>query len=96
MPRKREQITVPLTPQAKSLIERRLATGLYASAEEVIYEGLRMVDHAWAAKDEPASARLARSHDQARSGNTIDGELAFARLERRLRERTKVAHRKSA
>ena len=85
-------MNINLTPELEDLVRRRVSSGLYNSASEVIREALRLME----ARDQLQSAKL----DQLRQdiGEGIDsgsaGELDLEVLKRRGRAR--LAERRSA
>ena len=76
-------MNVHLTPELKELVEKEVASGHYASASEVIREGLRLLieDRRWR---EEARRKIASSLAQAKAGQLVDGEEAFERLKKRV------------
>ena len=57
-------INVNLTPQLEKLIHSKVASGLYASASEVVREALRLMDE----QDRLREAKLAQSRSDVRQG----------------------------
>ncbi len=85
-------MNVSLTKEQEELVNQRVASGRYASASEVIREGLRLLE----ARDEERSARLeglraqvAAGIAQANGGDLIDGETAVAEVRKRVNSRRK-------
>lgn len=79
-------MNVALTPELEALIRRKLATGMYKNAAEVVREGLRLL----AEEDEwKADVRRKIEHGmkQLRAGQVVDGEKAVDRVLRDLRNR---------
>lgn len=76
-------VNVHLTPELKKLVEDEVASGKYASASEVVREGLRLLieDRKWR---EEARAKLAEGLAQVKAGQLVDGEEAVARLRKRI------------
>jgi len=81
-------MNVHLTPELKKLVEQEVASGQYASASEVIREGLRLLveERRWR---EEIRRKIAEGVAQAKAGQLVDGEEAFERLRKRV-----DAHRK--
>lgn len=78
-------MNVHLTPELKKLVQDKVSTGNYASASEVIREGLRLLieDRKW--RDD-ARAKLAEGLAQAKAGKLVDGAKAVSRLRKRIDE----------
>lgn len=76
-------MNVHLTPELRKLVDDEVASGKYASASEVIREGLRLLleDRLWR---QEARAKLAEGLAQVRQGRLIDGNEAIERLQHRL------------
>jgi len=81
-------MNVHLTPELKKLVEEEVASGQYASASEVIREGLRLLveERRWR---EEVRRKIAEGMAQAKAGQLVDGDEAFGRLGKRV-----DAHRK--
>ena len=76
-------MNVNLTPELERLVHRRLKTGLYNSASEVVREALRLMD----AHDRARDAQLARFQARLDSGlaslgrgESVDGERFMSKL----------------
>ena len=81
-------MNISLTPKLEDLVNKKVASGLYGSASEVIREGLRLLDE----QDRLRGARLQALRDkidkgleQLDRGEAIPGEKVF----RDLREKSK-------
>jgi len=76
-------MNVHLTAELKKLVEQEVASGHYASASEVIREGLRLLieDRRWR---EEVRGKIAAGVAQAKAGQLVDGEQAFERLRKRV------------
>ena len=90
-------MNIHLTPELQSLIRRKLATGRYSSASEVVREGLRLL----AEDDEMkthARRKIAEGLADLEAGRVVDGEKAVAEILHRLqtRRRRPKAGRRSA
>ena len=79
-------MNISLTPELERLVDDKVKTGRYASASEVIREGLRLLEE----QDEAKQLRLAevrrkidRGIDQLDRGLGIPGPEARARLRQR-------------
>ena len=67
-------------------MQKRLATGAFASAEEVFRRALEILDaeESWTEEDRQAlNAKIARGLEQLDRGEGIQGEEARARLQKR-------------
>jgi antitoxin ParD1/3/4 len=76
-------MNVHLTPELKKLVEQEVASGQYASASEVIREGLRLLveERRWR---EEIRRKIAEGVAQAKAGQLVDGEKAFEKLRKRV------------
>ncbi len=86
-------MNVALTPEFEDLIRRKLATGRYKNAAEVVREGLRLLaeEDEWKAE---VRRKLAEGMAQLRAGQVVDGEQALSEVVRNLRGRGRPAKRK--
>lgn len=86
-----EKLSVTVPPEMTALIRLRIEEGAYASASEIVREGLRL----WREREEERQAAVAAIRgsleESARSGAPIPMDEAFDRVEERLRERFKDA-----
>jgi len=82
-------MNVALTPELESLIRRKVASGMYKNAAEVVREGLRLLaeEDAWKAD---VRRRIQEGVKQVRAGQVVDGEKALDGIVRRLRRRGKA------
>jgi antitoxin ParD1/3/4 len=79
-------MNVALTPELEELIRRKLASGMYKNAAEVVREGLRLL----AEEDEWKAAvrrKIAAGMAQLRAGDVVDGEKAVDEVVQGLRRR---------
>lgn len=83
-------MNVSLTRKQEQLIQKKLSSGMYASASEVVREGLRLLEE----RDQIKSARLTELHAEIRkgledleSGRIIDGSVAVRSVRRRIRRK---------
>ena len=79
-------MNVALTPEFEELIRRKLATGLYKNAAEVVREGLRLLaeEDEWKAE---VRRKIAEGMAQLRAGQVVDGEQAVHEVVKDLRRR---------
>lgn len=78
-------MNVSLTPQLEAFVKKKLDSGLYYSASEVIRDGLRLLEE----KDRIKEMKLASLKKEIQlglnsldRGEGIDGEEAFAEIDR--------------
>ena len=79
-----------LSPELESLIQQKVATGGYASAEEVVREALRLLDEREAETPEwkaSVRAKIEEAWLSVQEGQVIDGDEAMAMLHREIDER---------
>ncbi len=76
-------MNVSLTPTLEKLVQKKVNTGLYNSASEVVREALRLMDK----KDKLSSLKLkelkkdlAIGIEQANQGKLLDGKEVFKKL----------------
>lgn len=83
-------MNVSLTPEFEQLIRRKLDSGLYKNASEVVREGLRLLaqEDEWRAD---VRRKIADGMAQARAGELVDGDEARERLHKRIDNRRKRA-----
>src|ERR1022692_1869981 len=79
-------MNVSLTPQLEKLVTRKVESGLYQSASEVIREGLRLLDD----QDRRREVQLGEAREKIQAGlaqldrgEGIPGDQAYARMKRR-------------
>ena len=79
-------MNVALTPELEGLIRRKLATGMYKNAAEVVREGLRLLaeEDEWKAD---VRRKIRHGMKQLRAGQVVDGEKAVDEVVRGLRKR---------
>jgi antitoxin ParD1/3/4 len=81
-------MNVSLTPELEQLIHKKVESGLYLSASEVVREALRLLeerDRANAMKLEGLRKEIQIGLDQADRGELIDGPEAFQKLRTKVR-----------
>jgi len=77
-------MNVSLTPKLEQLVHRKVQTGRYTSASEVVREALRLMEErdrleAW--RRQELRAQIAAGLASLRAGRDEDGEAVFDRLE---------------
>jgi antitoxin ParD1/3/4 len=82
-------MNVALTPELEELIRRKLASGLYKNASEVVREGLRLLAEEDAWKTE-ARHKVSIGMIQLRRGQIVEGERAINEVVKSLRRRAKA------
>jgi antitoxin ParD1/3/4 len=82
------QITVTLPPELEAFVEERVASGRFATAGEVVREGLRLLER----REQEREAVLTELRqeieigvDQAKAGRLNDGKAFFEQLRQKLR-----------
>jgi antitoxin ParD1/3/4 len=86
----RTTMNVSITPQMERFVARRVRSGRYQSASEVVREGLRLLEERELAREaivEDLRQRIASGMAQARRGELSDGEAFFDLLEKQDRRR---------
>ncbi len=95
---KRQTKNISLTPYFERLVDKRVASGRYGSASEVVREGLRLLeerDRTREAAFKKVKRKVAVGLAQARGGKLLDGDAVFDELLRKL-PRTKPVRRRGA
>jgi antitoxin ParD1/3/4 len=83
-------MNVSLTEELESFVQRRVASGLYSTASEVIREALRLLadqDKLREMRLDELRKEIAKGMASAEAGRLVDGEEAMARILGELRER---------
>jgi antitoxin ParD1/3/4 len=79
-------MNVSLTPELEKFVDRKVESGLYNNASEVVREGLRLLKE----HDEIRLKwrdQIERGWHQAQRGELVDGNEVFDRLDKRLTAR---------
>lgn len=84
-------MNVSLTPKLEKYIQKKVRSGRYTSASEVMREALRLLERAEERERELREFRteLDRGIAEADAGITLDGEEVFAKLREKSRPRRK-------
>lgn len=87
-------MNVSLTPKLEKYIQKKVESGRYTSASEVVREALRLLEAEEVRERELREFRamLDRGLAEADAGLTLDGEEVFAKL----REKSRLRRKKSA
>ena len=81
-------MNVSLTPELERLIHKKVESGLYLSASEVVREALRLLeerDMVQALKHEELRREIQIGIDQAGRGELLDGSEVFEKLRTKVR-----------
>jgi antitoxin ParD1/3/4 len=84
-------MNVSLTPELETLIHKKVESGLYLSASEVVREALRLLeerDRFNAIKFEELRKEIQIGVEQADRGELVDGPEVFAKLRSKVRARS--------
>lgn len=76
-------MNVSLTPELEKLVEKKVKSGRYQSASEVIREGLRLLDeqdHLREVRLQEVRRKIQSGLDQLDRGEGIDGEAVVERI----------------
>jgi antitoxin ParD1/3/4 len=79
-------MNVSLTPELEKFVDRKVESGLYNNASEVVREGLRLLKE----HDEIRlkwREQIERGWLQAQRGELVDGNEVFDRIDKRLKAR---------
>jgi antitoxin ParD1/3/4 len=85
-------MNVSLTPELEKLIHKKVKSGLYLSASEVVREALRLLDERdklQAMKLEELRKEIRIGLDQADRGERLDGPEVFKKLRTKIRSKRK-------
>jgi len=90
-------MNVSLTPELERLIHKKVESGLYLSASEVVREALRLLeerDMLQALKHEELRREIQIGIDQADRGELLDGAEVFEKLRTKVRAKSGNGPRK--
>ena len=82
-----------ISPELRRLIDEKVKSGLYGSANEVLREALRLLsehDAVAALRRDELRRKLAEGLQALRRGDVVDGESAFRRLRARSARRRRA------
>lgn len=80
-------MNVSVGQEFEDYVKRKIATGEYASASEVIREGLRLMkekDLLLEARLQSLRGEIRKGLDEAEAGNVVDGPSAVERIKQNL------------
>ena len=83
-------MNVSLTPELEELVTRKVQSGMYHSASEVVREGLRLLkerDELQQLRFDELRRQIAIGLEQAKRGELRDGEEVFEELRQRSAKR---------
>jgi antitoxin ParD1/3/4 len=85
---KSKVMSLSLTPEVEQAIAEKIQSGRYQSAEEVIMEGLRLIEERDHVSDEQRfeelRQKIAVGTEQIAKGQVTDGEMVFDRLQSKI------------
>lgn len=87
-------MNVSLTPELEQLVQRKVKSGRYNSASEVVREALRLMEERDQVKAE-IRRKIAAGVESARAGRLSDGEDFFYRMEAELDEQIRALDEKA-
>jgi antitoxin ParD1/3/4 len=79
----RTSLNVSLTPELDEFVQKRVATGRYQTASEVIREGLRLLEQQEREREMSLlalKAKLKRGSDQADEGKFVDPDETLKKI----------------
>jgi antitoxin ParD1/3/4 len=82
-------MNVSLTPELEQLVHRKVQTGRYSSASEVVREALRLMeerDQMQAMQKDAMRKQIAEGVASLRAGNGVDGDAFLASIDAELAE----------
>lgn len=80
-------MNVSLTPELEAIIEKKVSSGMYGSASEVVREGLRLLqqrDDTHEAKLNALRAEIQKGIDDLEAGRVYDGPTVMAEFREKL------------
>ncbi len=83
-------MTISLSPEFEQLIQHKVTSGAYASADDVVREALRLLNERDAETPEwkrDVSAKIEEAWQSLRRGEGIDGDEAMVMLHREIDDR---------
>lgn len=89
----RTTVNISLTPELDAFLQRRVKSGRYQSASEVVREALRLLQRQEKERNEAfkqLKAKLERGAAQAERGELLDGDQVFEELRELIEERRRT------
>ena len=83
-------MNVSLTPELEKFINKKVSSGMYSSASEVVREALRQLSESQEfrrKKYEQLKRDIAVGLEQAERGEVMDGEKSIAQIRKSLKQR---------
>ena len=83
-------MSISLTPELEEFIQNQIATGKYASTEEVIIAGIKLLkerEKIYQGRFEELKREIAIGVEDSERGEVVDGEVVFRQLEQKLQQR---------
>jgi antitoxin ParD1/3/4 len=83
-------MSISLTPELEQFIQNQVASGKYASTEEVIIAGIKLLEERetiYKGRFEELKREIAIGIEASDRGEVIDGEVVFRQLEQKLQQR---------
>lgn len=80
----------PLTPELEDFVQTQIDSGKYASTDEVIIAGLKLLEEReriYKGRFEELQKEISVGLEEAERGELIDGEIVFQNLKNRLNQR---------
>lgn len=90
---KRRTLNVSLTSELHRFVDKRVASGRYQTASEVVREGLRLLEDREKATERDlldVKRKISSGLKQARNGQLLDGHEVLDSLRQRVRSRRKA------
>ena len=87
-------MSISLTPELEQFIQSQIASGKYASTEDVIIAGIKLLEEReriYKGRFEELKREIAIGVEQLERGEVIDGEIVFRQLEQKLQQRRQQA-----
>ncbi len=83
-------MNISLTPEIEQFIQGQISSGQYASADDVILEGIRLLqqrERIYQGQFEELKKEIAIGIEAADRGELIDAEIVFQQLQQKLQQR---------
>lgn len=82
-------MSIVLKPEHEQLVQAQLATGKYATADEVLNAALKLLEREQ--QLEALRQKIAVGTEQIQRGQVVDGETVFAQLQEKITQMSKQA-----